>query len=292
MKLTVRVPATSANLGPGFDSFGLALDLCNEVRVDTDAPPGVTWEGEGADELPTDGSDLISRAMAFVARGASDERGAAMQMPPMSLHGVNRIPLDRGLGSSAAATVAGVVLAHHLLGLGVPDQRSIFATAAELEGHPDNAAPAVFGGFTVALPKRVVHRFDPSPDLRPVLLIPQVVRLSTAAARAALPAEVPIRAAASNAAHAAIAMVALTSRPELLKEGLVDRVHQPYRLPLVPKVRQLFDDLVGEGVAVCVSGAGPTLLAFDLPGRSVPDPGDGWRVLRTSVRATGFEVSG
>ena len=290
MILTARVPATSANIGPGFDSFGLALDLCNEFTVDTERAPGVSWEGEGADELPTDGSDLVSRAMKFVARNVSDDRGAALDIPPLSLHGVNRIPLDRGLGSSAAASVAGVVLAHHLLGLGVPGQRAIFATAAELEGHPDNAAPAVYGGFTVALPKHTVHRFDPHADLRPVLLIPQVVRLSTAAARAALPSEVPMRAAVSNLAHAAIALVALTSRPELLREALVDRIHQPYRLPLVPKVRELFDDLVAEGVAVCVSGAGPTLLAFDLPGRSVPDPGDGWRVLRPAVRAVGAEV--
>jgi homoserine kinase len=290
VRFTARVPATSANVGPGFDSFGLALDLCNEFTVDTDRAPGVSWEGEGADELPTDGSDRVSQAMRFVARSLIDERGAALDLPPLSLHGFNRIPLDRGLGSSAAASVAGVVLAHHLLGLGVPNQQAIFSSAAELEGHPDNAGPAVYGGFTVALPKRKVHRFDPHPDLRPVLLIPQVVRLSTAAARAALPPEVPMRAAVSNIAHGAITLVALTSRPELLREALVDRIHQPYRLPLVPKVREVFDDLVGEGVAVCVSGAGPTLLAFDLPGRSVPDPGDGWRVLRPPVRATGFEV--
>jgi homoserine kinase len=291
MRLTARVPATSANLGPGFDTFGLALDLCNEVTVDTDARPGVTWEGEGADELPTDGTDMLSNAMRFVARSASDDRGAALELPPVSIHCVNRIPLDRGLGSSAAATVVGVALAHRLLGLDPPSQKAVFSAAAELEGHPDNAAPAVFGGFTVAMPKRVVHRFEPHPDLRPVLLVPQVVRLSTLAARSALPSEVPMRAAVSNVAHAAIAMIALTSRPELLREALVDRIHQPYRLPLVPKVRELFDDLVAEGVAVCVSGAGPTLLAFDLPGRAVPEPGDGWRVLRPSVRAAGVEVT-
>ena len=113
MRVTVRVPATSANLGPGFDTFGLALDLCNEVTVDTDAPPGVRWEGEGADELPVDGSDLVSTTMASIATSME------MPLPPLALHGVNRIPMARGLGSSSAATVAGVVLASHVLDLGI-----------------------------------------------------------------------------------------------------------------------------------------------------------------------------
>ena len=113
MRVTVRVPATSANLGPGFDTFGLALDLCNEVTVDTAGPPGVTWEGEGADELPIDGSDLVSQTMASIASRMQ------MPLPPFALHGVNRIPLARGLGSSSAAAVAGVVLASRVLDLSI-----------------------------------------------------------------------------------------------------------------------------------------------------------------------------
>ncbi|HEX7464082.1 MAG TPA: homoserine kinase, partial [Actinomycetota bacterium] len=111
MRLTARVPATSANLGPGFDCFGLALDLCNEVTVDTEAEPGISWEGEGAEELPIDGSDMVSRAMRWVAEREGQRIG------PFHLHGVNRIPLERGLGSSAAAAVAGVAIARTWLRL-------------------------------------------------------------------------------------------------------------------------------------------------------------------------------
>ena len=290
MRLSVRVPATSANLGPGFDCFGLALDLCNEVTVDTAARPGVVWEGEGADELPTDGSDLFTRAMRFAVRSATDERGAALELPPVSVQGVNRIPMERGLGSSAAATVAGIALAHRLLRLGDPSPQMVVSLASDLEGHADNAAPAVYGGFTIALSSGFVRRLDPHPDLRPVVLIPERVRLATGVARAALPQKVPMHAAVSNLSHAALAVVAFTRDPPLLRRALVDRLHQPYRLPLVPMVRGVFDDLVAEGIPVCVSGSGPTLLAFDLPDRLVPDPGEGWRVLRPSVRAAGFEL--
>src|SRR5258705_6081717 len=153
MRLTVRVPATSANLGPGFDCFGLALDLCNEVTLDTEGKPGVTWEGEGAGELPTDGSDLISRTIAHV--GSLHE----MTAPPLRLTGVNRIPLERGLGSSSAATVAGVVLGSRLFDLSIDghgassghDPYSVLAFATAIEGHPDNVAPASFDGFTIAM---------------------------------------------------------------------------------------------------------------------------------------------
>ncbi len=189
MRLTVRVPATSANLGPGFDCFGLALDLCNEVTIDTEAESGVTWEGEGAGELPTDGSDLVSRAMQHVDRLAQETR--RFPLPRFRLHGVNRIPLAAGLGSSSAATVAGVVLAYRLLDIGDPGPYTTFSIAAELEGHPDNAAPAAFGGFTIAAAsgshRGLVRRLDVHPDLRPVLLIPENVRVSTADARAAPP---------------------------------------------------------------------------------------------------------
>jgi homoserine kinase len=146
MRVTVRVPATSANLGPGFDCFGLALDLWNEITADTDAEPGVRWSGEGEAELPVDGTDLVSRTIA----GVASEMG--VQAPGVALRGGNGIPLERGLGSSSSAAVAGVVLASALLGLGWErDRSSVFAAAARIEGHPDNAAPAVFGGFTVAL---------------------------------------------------------------------------------------------------------------------------------------------
>ena len=290
MRLTVRVPATSANLGPGFDCFGLALDLCNEVTIDTDAEPGVSWEEEGAGELPTDGSDLVSRTIARV--GASHD----MTPPPLRLHGTNRIPLERGLGSSSAAAVAGVVLGSRLFDLSIdghgtdrgPDPYSVFRLAAEIEGHPDNAASATYGGFTIVADEKV-HRLDVHPDVRPAILVPQT-RLSTATARDVLPPEVARADAVFNAAHAGLLVHALTREPSLLREALRDRLHQEARLGLIPPARLVFERLWTAGVPVCVSGAGPALLAFESHDRSVPDLGDGWRTLRLPVRPTGVQV--
>ncbi len=171
MRLTALVPATSANLGPGFDCFGLALDLCNEVTIETNGEPGVSWEGEGADELATDGTDLVSRAIEAAVRTQARFHPAA-SVPPFALHGLNRIPLERGLGSSSAATVAGTALAAALLGsAGWDDPYTTFAYAAELEGHPDNAAPASYGGLTVVA-DGFVHRFDVPEAISPIVLIP------------------------------------------------------------------------------------------------------------------------
>ena len=296
MRVTVRVPATSANLGPGFDTFGLALDLCNEVTLDTDAPPGVRWEGEGADELPVDGSDLVSTTMASIATSME------IPLPPFALSGVNRIPLARGLGSSSAATIAGVVLASRVLDLGFdggdvePSQRdpySVFAEAARIEGHPDNAAPAAFGGLTIVV-EGDVHRLEPHPDLRPVVLVP-TVRLDTASARDALPDQVPMADAVFNLGHSALLVEALTNDPSLLQEALHDRLHQDARLDLVPEMADQFDRILAlRRVPVCVSGAGPSLLAFPLEGAEIPSealegPG-GWRAMPLAIRREGFTV--
>lgn len=287
MRRRIRVPGTSANLGPGFDSFGLALDLWNEVLVDTESS-GVTWEGEGADELPTDGSDMISRAFAS-AWGAAD---APSPSPTVSIHGINRIPLERGLGSSSAAAVAGIAAACALRD-DVVDLHEVFARAAEFEGHPDNAAPAVYGGFTIVYGgDGPPIRLDPASTLRPVVLIPEEIRLATEAARAALSRQVSLEDAIFNAAHAAALVVALTGGDaRLLQEALVDRLHQQVRLALVPPVQEVFELVGAQGVPVCVSGAGPTLLAFEVPdGPTVPDLGAGWTILRPAVAATGLEV--
>ncbi len=288
MRLTARVPATSANLGPGFDCFGLALDLCNEVTIDTDAEPGVSWDGEGADELPTDGTDLVSSAM---LRAAADLGGL---LPALSVRAKNRIPLERGIGSSAAARVAGVALATRLLDPETADdQFRVFSVVAELEGHPDNAAAAVFGGFTMVLGGRapLVRRFDPHPGLRPVLLVPDGIRISTAAARQALPDHVRFRDATINAARSALTAAAIVGEPDLLFPAMVDRLHEDERLSLAPAARAVFDRIREAGFAVCVSGSGPSLLAFDSRHGRVPDPGEGWQVLRVPVRSTGFEIA-
>jgi homoserine kinase len=296
MRVTVRVPATSANLGPGFDTFGLALDLCNEVTVDTDATPGVSWEGEGADELPVDGSDLVSSTMASISDSME------MPLPPLALHGVNRIPLARGLGSSSAATVAGVVLASRVLDLGIDgwniepakrDALSVFLQAAKIEGHPDNAAPATFGGLTIVVDGSV-HRLEPHPELRTVVLVPSV-RLDTASARDALPDRIPMADAVFNLSHSALLVEALTNDPSLLQEALRDRLHQDARLDLVPEMADQFDRILAlRRVPVCVSGAGPSLLAFPLDGAEIPSealegPG-GWRAMPLAIRREGFTV--
>jgi len=289
MRVTVRFPATSANLGPGFDTFGLALDLCNDVTVDTDAPSGVTWEGEGADELAVDGSDLVSTTMAAIASSMDTP------LPSLALHGVNRIPLGRGLGSSSAATVAGVVLASRVLDLGIDrgDAFSVFAEAAGIEGHPDNAAPAVFGGLTIAV-DGAVHRLEPHPALRAVVLVPSV-RLDTASARDALPDRVPMADAVFNLGHAALLVEALTTDPSLLQEALRDRLHQDARLELVPEMADQFDRIQAlRRVPVCVSGAGPSLIAFPLDGAEIPPealegPGE-WRAVPLAIRREGFTV--
>ena len=249
--------------------------------VDTEAS-GVTWEGEGQDELPTDGSDAVSVAAATVAL----ESG--LGLPSFGLHGDNRIPVGRGLGSSAAATIAGVAIADRLLQLSLPPA-DVVRFAASLEGHPDNVAAAALGGLTLAYDAGIV-RLDPSPDLTPVVLIPNALRLPTADARAALPDTISRADAVFTISRAAIAVVALTADPSMLPEALKDRLHQPYRLPLVPEANELYRTLRQTGVAVCVSGAGPALLAFDLEAAPVPDAPPGWTALRPAVRATGIQV--
>ncbi len=278
MKITARVPATSANLGPGFDALALALDLWNEVTVDTAADPTVTVEGEGAGELAEDATNLVFRAMTYL----SAEVG--LPLPPLRLETRNAIPLERGLGSSAAAVCAGLLLADRLLSTNLPADR-LLEMAADVEGHPDNVGACLRGGLVLVYLSRDgwrAERFAPHPALRAVALVPEHERLATKDARRALPREVPLGDAAFNAGRTALALHALTSRPDLLTEALEDRLHQNRRLPLIPAARALFEDLREAGIPVCVSGAGPSLLAFEAEGRLVPELGPGWRVLRLS----------
>jgi homoserine kinase len=292
MRVRVTVPATSANLGPGFDCFGLALDLCNEITVDTDAPPGVVWEGEGADELPTDGSDLVSRAIAHTVEQQKRIRGD-VGIEPFALTGLNRIPLERGLGSSSSAAVAGVAIAGTLLGpAGFDDAHATFAYATEMEGHPDNAAAATYGGLTVfASGSGYVHRLEPHPALDPVLLVPDRIRLPTVEARALLPSTIDRADAVFNIGHGALAVVALqTGDLDLLVVALHDRLHEDARASMIPETASMLDDLKRRQLAACLSGAGPSILAFERDGHEVGELPDGWRVLRPGVRSAGVEV--
>ncbi|MGH2675282.1 MAG: homoserine kinase [Actinomycetota bacterium] len=286
MRLMVRAPATVANLGPGFDAMALAVDLWNEIEADTDAPPAVQVSGEGAGELPEDASNLVFRTMAWLAR----EVGGSL--PPFALRCRNRIPLERGLGSSAAAVVGGLLMADRLLESGLDPDR-LLEVAVDVEGHPDNVAACLRGGVIVTYLSRAgwrAERLTPHPSLRPVVLVPEHERLPTADARRVLPREVSLADAAFNAGRTPLALLALTERPELLPEALEDRLHQQRRLPLVPGARAVFEDLRAAGVPVCVAGAGPSLLAFESEGRSVPDLGPGWRILRLQPTPTGADV--
>lgn len=284
----VRVPATSANLGPGFDALGLALALHDDVEARvTDGGCRVRVSGEGAGELPTGEKHLVVRSMlaTFEVLGA---RPAGLELTC-----VNRIPQARGLGSSSAAIVAGVLLARALVDDGVHrlDDAGVLRLAARMEGHPDNVAPCLLGGFTIAWTEdsgaRAVTR-APAPDVQPTVFVPEE-RGFTAAARAALPGAVPHADAALNAGRAALLVHALTAEPSLLFPATEDRLHQAYRAPGMPATAALLGALREAGVAAVVSGAGPTLLALS----AVPDgfaPGMGWRVRRLSVEVTGARV--
>lgn len=287
MRLSVRVPATVANVGPGFDCMALAVDLHNEVILDTEAPPGVVVEGEGAGELPDGPSNLIVRAMVHLAQQAGG------RLPPVGLTCRNRIPLQRGLGSSASAVVAGLLLGRRLLGASLAED-GLLEMAVDLEGHADNVAAALHGGVVLAYLGAEgwrVERLEASPALRPVLLVPLEERVATDEARRVLTTEVARAAASFNSARAALLVLALTTRPELLPEALEDRLHQQARLRLAPSSRALFADLREAGVPVCVAGSGPTLLAFDDGRHRLPDLGPGWRTMPTTIHPRGAEVS-
>jgi homoserine kinase len=286
MVLVARVPATVANLGPGFDALAMALDLHNEVRLDTGAEPAIVVTGEGAGELPEDASNLIFRTMSFLTH----ETGGTL--PPFRLESSNRIPLERGLGSSTAAVVAGLILADSLLGTRLDPDRML-ELAADLEGHADNAAACLRGGLAIAYLSAQGWRaeaLDPHPTLRLAVLVPRDERLATSDARRVLPREVPLADAVFNVGRAALSVVALTARPDLLGAALEDRLHQGRRLPLVPASRAMFEDLRSRGIPVCVAGAGPSLVAFETDESRVPDLGPGWVTHRLQPASAGADV--
>ncbi len=262
----VRVPASSANLGPGFDSLGLALGLHDVVTGEVaGADVVITAEGEGASELPRDESHLVHRAMVrgFEAMGA--------RPPGVRLHCVNSIPHGRGLGSSSAAIVGGLALARALVvdGERLLDDEELFGLAAEMEGHPDNVAPAVFGGFTIAYSGDggfAAVRLDVTSPMSFVVLVP-TQPLHTKVARGLLPPTVSHTDASFNAGRAALLVAALTGHAELLLDATEDRLHQGYRSAAMPASAELIAELRRDGIAAVLSGAGPTVLAMVAPDR-------------------------
>lgn len=298
--VTVRVPASSANLGPGFDSVGVALGLWDRCRATVLATDGleILVEGEGAGSVPTDATHLVHRSLvhAFEDRGETPPAGLRLECS-------NEVPHGRGLGSSATAIVTGVALAHALLALRDGhavediDLTPVNDLAAQLEGHPDNSSASVFGGVTLSWSDdpelgTTTLRLAPHPDVVPVVFTPEV-QLSTATARAVLPAQVRLADAAANSARAALLVQAVTREPRHLLAGTREWLHQEPRRASYPASMALVDELRAAGHAAVISGAGPSVIVLatrETAGEVGTAGGGRWRVRQPGIPARGVEV--
>jgi homoserine kinase len=287
----VSVPATSANLGPGFDSLGLALSLRDRLEAEvTEGGLRIEVTGAGADDVPRDESHLVVRSM----RAAF----AAMDAVPsgLVLRCDNVIPHGRGLGSSSAAIVGGVSLARALVAGGqlLLDDEALFRLAADLEGHPDNVAPAFYGGFVISGREGdewYAVQAGVDPRVSAVVFVPPTP-VETKVARGLLPEVVPHADAAANSGRTALLVAALAGRPEHLLAATRDYLHQEQREPAMPESLALVHALRADGIAAVISGAGPTVLAFadssghDLTARAPR----GWSCHALDIEADGVLV--
>jgi homoserine kinase len=293
----VTVPASAGNLGPGFDALGMALGVVDTIEVSLLARPDVVVEveGEGAGTVATDESHLFVRAFREAFGMFGSER------PGLHIRAVNAIPHGQGLGSSAATVVAAFAAARAVLG--EPEELSlgaILSLATRFEGHPDNAAPAIYGGAVVCWQDDDGAHASPltvAPGIETAVLIPHGV-VPTVEARASLPPQVPHKDAAFNASRAAVLVHALAGRPELLLAATEDRLHQGYRARHMPQAVAMIERLRGEGLAAVVSGAGPSVLVIGtgLAGAGLETGplawadgvgGDTWRSVLTTERVAG-----
>jgi homoserine kinase len=295
-KVSVKVPATSANLGPGFDTLGIAMSFYDELEVEAVSGGKVTVEviGEGAGEVALDEGNLVAKSLIHTLKHFGFEA------PGLKLKTHNNIPHGRGMGSSGAAVVSGIIAAKGLLhGLVEISDEALLELATELEGHPDNVAPALFGGLTIAWQeetgpkhkKLFVHR-----GVSPLVLVPSF-KMSTALARSLQPESVPHDDAVFNVSRSALLIAAMTQSPELLLAATEDRLHQNYRASAMPKTDELIRDLRAKGYPAVVSGAGPSVLvlangptermaAAKLASANYAD----WRVLMLAVDVKGATV--
>jgi len=259
--VTVKVPATTANLGPGFDTLGMALSYYDELEVSAVAGEGAFVEilGEGAGEVATDAQNLVVRSIAYTFEKFGQP------VPRLELKVKNIIPHGRGMGSSGAAVVAGIIAAKGLLsGIVEISDNQLLEIATEIEGHPDNVAPALFGGLTIAWhdksgprhKKLFVHR-----GVALLVLVPSF-KMSTALARSLQPESVPHDDAVFNVSRSALLIAALTQSPELLIDATEDRLHQSYRASAMPETDAMIQLLRQNGQAAVVSGAGPSVLVM------------------------------
>ncbi|BBE23244.1 homoserine kinase [Arthrobacter sp. MN05-02] len=300
--VVVRVPATSANLGPGFDTLGLALALHDTVRVRTTTSGSTTVRatGEGTAGLPTDETHLVARSL------ISTLHRVGWRAPGLELDTVNVVPHGRGMGSSAAAIVAGVLAGNALLPADEQlDAAHLLQWAASIEGHPDNVAPALGGALAISWESgRAYHtaRVEVHPDIIPVIAVPDLA-LSTESARALLPPSVSHRSAAANAGRAALLVHALGADPSLLFPATQDSLHQDYRAQAMLPSATLLRGLRAAGFASTISGAGPSVLtlavgeagarAAEDAVRALVGQGDtpaSWRVVRLAVEREGAKV--
>ena len=300
----VRVPASSANIGPGFDSIGLALGIWDECVVTVTAEPGlrIDVEGEGAGEVPRDELNLIHRSMA-----AAWQRLQVQTPAGLHLRCHNAVPHCRGLGSSATSIVAGVVAAQGLCDIATGTEQAddgfdhTFTNdlAAALEGHPDNSSASVFGGMTLSwaddLDLGHIHTIplEVSPQVIPLVFVP-AAKLSTASARAVLPPQVPHAFAARNSGRAALLVQAVTARPDVLLAATREWLHQEQRRPAFPDSMAFLDLLRGRGHAAVISGAGPSVLVLTTPAqledaRAQGDPAV-WQALQPGIPDTGASL--
>ena len=254
----ITVPATSANLGPGFDCLGVALALYNKFTFQEAESLCIEVSGEAADLVPRDASNLVVQAAQVLA-----ERCGRV-LPPLRIHQTNRVPAASGMGSSSTAVIAGLLGANALLGTGLTTA-DILDIATDMEGHPDNVAPALFGGLVlVPMGSRPLHiERIPIPPLQAVVILP-AFELLTSTARAALPSHVARAEAIFNLARTPLLIRAL-EQGDYVKLGIAmqDKIHQPYRIPLVPGMAEAFAAARTAGAAaVAISGAGPSMIAF------------------------------
>lgn len=298
--IQVSVPATSANLGPGFDALGLALEIRDiyVAQILDEEIFDVDVTGEGAEEVKRDSKHLVIKSMmrGFEFMGGKP-RGIA-------LRALNQIPHGRGLGSSAAAIVGGLNLARSLVlsGTSLMTDDDLIALATDLEGHPDNVAAAALGGATISwmeervgVPTGCAARFSVDQSIRALLLIPNA-QLATGKARRMLPETVPHKDAAINAGRAALLVHALTARPDLLFPATEDHLHQSYRREGMPRSVDLVAKLRGAGVAAMISGAGPSVLVLHNSTDAEHDDiiksaGEAFRPLDVELSPRGVEVS-
>ncbi|MGP0222873.1 MULTISPECIES: homoserine kinase [unclassified Paenarthrobacter] len=301
-RLTVTVPGTSANLGPGYDSLGLALSIHDTLTVETLESGELEFElsGEGADTLPRDASHLVVRAIDLALERLGYQRAG------LRITADNVNPHGRGLGSSAAAVVAAVTAANALVPEAARQDRDwILQLTSEIEGHPDNVAPAIFGGLALSWQDSEQYsstRADVAASVVPVVAIPDY-ELSTETARGLLPASVGHHAAAMNSGRAALLIHALTSQPRFLLPGTEDYLHQSYRAEAMRPSADLIASLRTAGHAAVVSGAGPTVMVLAngqgeaaeivqkieaFTASNTPDVG--WRVMTLAVDVEGARV--